>query len=123
MTMRKLVYVTLTGNCRRFAKKVNQVIGETVSYELGLQDDSQFDDEFIIVVPSYEPTTKVKLADEFLSKYSHLCKGIVGSGNRNFAQLYCYTAIYLSEKYHIPMVHDFEFAGLQADVDRVASFL
>ena len=58
------------------------------------------------------------IRDSFMAyndNYKH-CLGIIGTGNRNFAGIYIFTAKELSAKYQIPLLYDFEFNGTPADV-------
>ena len=52
-----------------------------------------------------------------------LCRGIIGSGNRNFAQLYLGTAKELSEKYDLDILYDYEMNGTSVDVEAVHDIL
>lgn len=118
--MLDLVYVTLTGNCRKFVKKCKAVDGSITSLELSSENANQtYDRPFLLIVPTYVHDSKVSLAHQFLVRNRSLCRGLIASGNRNFAQLYCFTAIDMSELYDVPMLYDFEFAGMPRDVDRV----
>lgn len=51
------------------------------------------------------------------------CKGIIGTGNKNFAGIYIYTAKELSAKYQIPILYDFEFNGTPKDVEFVQTLI
>lgn len=118
--MLDLVYVTLTGNCRRFVKKCKEECSELNFLELTSENSTnQYDKDYLLIVPTYVHDSKVKLAHEFLLTNLSRCKGLIASGNRNFAELYCFTALDLSKKYDIPMLYDFEFAGMPRDVINV----
>lgn len=43
-------------------------------------------------------------------------KGVCGSGNLNFNELYCFTAKDLAEAYNVPLLLTFEFQGNVNDV-------
>ena len=58
------------------------------------------------------------LKNAYNDNYKH-CLGIIGTGNRNFAGIYIFTAKELSAKYQIPLLYDFEFNGTPADVAAV----
>ena len=47
------------------------------------------------------------------------CLGVVGSGNRNFNYLYCYTAKLYARKYHLPLLDNYELRGTSDDVIRI----
>ena len=46
-------------------------------------------------------------------------KGVVGSGNRNFNDLFCISAKTIVKKYEVPLLHCFEFQGETRDVEIV----
>ena len=60
-----------------------------------------------------------EIAEVRVEFYSKHCLGIIGTGNRNFAGIYIFTAKELSAKYQIPLLYDFEFNGTPADVAAV----
>ena len=47
------------------------------------------------------------------------CKGVVGCGNINFAELYCFTAKDLSRDYNIPLLHMMEYFGNGNDLKKI----
>ena len=92
-------------------------------------DDIEMNEPFLLITPSYaeESPTVSKSIDvmdpvfDFMAyndNYKH-CLGIIGTGNRNFAGIYIFTAKELSAKYQIPLLYDFEFNGTPADVAAV----
>ncbi len=121
----KLVYFSITGQTRRFANKTR------LEHEEILPQNPEFEvnEDFLLVVPSYADETpgaekSMDIMDpvfEFMAYANNAqhCKGIVGTGNRNFAFLYIFTAKQLSAQFKIPIVYDFEFNGTPADVAAV----
>ncbi|MBL3716909.1 class Ib ribonucleoside-diphosphate reductase assembly flavoprotein NrdI [Lactococcus garvieae] len=121
----KLVYFSITGQTRRFANKTR------LEHEEILPHNPEFEvnEDFLLVVPSYADETpgaerSMDIMDpvfEFMAYADNAqhCKGIVGTGNRNFAFLYIFTAKQLSAQFKIPIVYDFEFNGTPADVAAV----
>lgn len=121
----KLIYFSITGQTRRFVNKTN------LEHEEILPNDPEFEanEDFLIIIPSYADETpgaekSMDIMDpvfEFMSyaNNAHYCKGIVGTGNRNFASLYIFTAKELSAQFQIPIVYDFEFNGTPSDVAAV----
>ncbi|MBB5888373.1 class Ib ribonucleoside-diphosphate reductase assembly flavoprotein NrdI [Lactovum miscens] len=126
----KIVYFSITGQTRRFIKKLG--LSEDTFVEI-TQDypDIEMAQPFILITPSYaeESPTQQCSQDvmnpvfEFMATGVNrtLCKGIVASGNRNFAGLYIYTAKELSAQYQIPIVYDFEMNGTTSDVEALKS--
>lgn len=113
----KIAYFSVTGQVRRFVKKL-----DLPSFEITDFSQSDVDDSFILVVPTYEPDITYP-ADEFLEDYSDKCCGILGSGNRNFGDEFVYTAKDLAKKYNLPMLYSFEFNGTQEDVANVLEII
>lgn len=121
----KLIYFSITGQTRRFANKTN------LNHEEILPNDPEFEvnEDFLLVVPSYADETpgaerSMDIMDpvfEFMAyaDNARYCKGIIGTGNRNFAFLYIFTAKQLSAQFQIPIVYDFEFNGTPSDVSAV----
>lgn len=121
----KLIYFSITGQTRRFVNKT------TLKHEEILPNDPEFEvsEDFLLIVPSYADETpgaekSMDIMDpvfEFMSfaDNARYCKGIIGTGNRNFAFLYIFTAKQLSAKFQIPIVYDFEFNGTPTDVAAV----
>lgn len=120
----KLVFFSLTGQTRRFVQKTG-----LESAEILPDDDLTMNEDFLLITPSYaeENPTDMSSQDvvqpvfDFLSNAENakFCRGIIGTGNRNFADLYIYTAKELSAKHQIPILYDFEFSGLPSDVEKV----
>lgn len=118
----KVAYLSITGNVTQFIKKLNLSkddiieIGENINPE-------PINDEFILIAPTYEEDMTFPLND-FLDENHSYCKGIIGSGNRNFGDDgYCFTAKDLSKEYNIPVIYDFEYAGLDSDVLKVKDLI
>lgn len=109
----KVVFLSVTGQTRKFVAKLNMP-----SMELSpLNASSSINEPFIMVVPSYEREA-TDMAFEFIEfgDNRNWLKGVVGGGNRNFAELFGFTAIDISRDYHVPLLHLFEFQGSDNDV-------
>ena len=109
----KLAYFSVTGQTRRFVSKTN-----LPNVEISPDDDIEMNEPFLLITPSYaeESPTVSKSIDvmdpvfDFMAyndNYKH-CLGIIGTGNRNFAGIYIFTAKELSAKYQIPLLYDFD---------------
>lgn len=111
--MMKVVYISLTGQTRKFVKKLNMDLLELNPANLFIE----INQPFIIVTPTYDGEVKEWLED-FLEtgENRHFAKGIAGGGNRNFGKLFVSTAKSLSVTYDIPFLHQFEFQGNDEDV-------
>lgn len=108
-----VVYMTLTGQARRFVEKL-----PFVSYELSTAFPSkQMTADFVVVAPTYD-IEMTGIIDDFIDYQDNhrYFKGVAGSGNRNFAELYVFTARDLAKKYDVPIIAEFEFDGTEKDV-------
>ncbi|MGY3766139.1 class Ib ribonucleoside-diphosphate reductase assembly flavoprotein NrdI [Vagococcus vulneris] len=111
----KLVFFSLTGQTRRFIDKL-----DLPAYEIDTSNPFyQINEPYILVVPTYdvEVTEVVNDFIEFQDNKAYL-KGVAGGGNRNFADLFVYTAKDISRDYHVPLLFSFEFSGTDADVKK-----
>ncbi|WP_373790734.1 class 1b ribonucleoside-diphosphate reductase subunit alpha, partial [Jeotgalibaca porci] len=119
--MPKLAYFSVTGQTRRFIAKLPHI----ESVEITVTNPFiEMDEPFILVVPTYvsEVTEPV---NDFLEtgENTRLCLGLFGGGNRNFADLYCFTVHDLEQQYGLPVLHEFEFQGSDYDVQKLESEL
>ncbi len=109
----KLVYMSLTGQTRRFVNKLS-----VDSLEVKKNDYVKLNEPFMVIIPTYAYEV-TSIVDEFLDfeeNYKFL-KGVCGSGNRNFNELFCFSAKDMAKKYNVPLIHCFEFQGSQIDVE------
>lgn len=116
----KVVYFSLTGNVRRFVSKLNLP-------SLEIQPSNPFinmEEEFVFIVPAYEREV-TEIAWDFMESGQNvsLCKGIIGSGNINFDNLYIYTAKDLSKDFCVPLLDAFELFGTEKDIERIRGIL
>lgn len=85
----KLVYFSVTGQTRRFIKKL-----DLSAYELEPANPFfEINEPFILVIPTYDAEI-TEVVNDFLDYKSNqeLLVGVAGGGNRNFAELFVYTA-------------------------------
>lgn len=109
----KLVYFTLTGQTRRFIKKL-----DLPAYEIDPTNPFfELAEPYILVVPTYDIDVTEVVNDfvDFKSNSKNL-KGIAGGGNRNFGDLFIFTAKDLARDYNVPLLFEFEFNGTTEDV-------
>ncbi|MGO3732489.1 MAG: class Ib ribonucleoside-diphosphate reductase assembly flavoprotein NrdI [Vagococcus sp.] len=109
----KLVFFSLTGQTRRFIKKL-----DLPAYEIDPNNPfHEMDEAFILIVPTYDQEVTEVVNDfiEFKQNQSHML-GVAGGGNRNFADLFVFTAKDIARDYHVPLLFSFEFNGTPEDV-------
>lgn len=109
----KVVFISLTGQTRKFVNKLGMDLME-------LSPTNPFvyvNEPFIIVTPTYEAEATDILYD-FLEtgQNKDYFKGVAGGGNRNFNDLFVFTAKDLAKEYNVPLLHAFEFQGSEHDV-------
>lgn len=119
--MAALVFFSQTGQTRRFVQKIQRVQKIEISAD---SFDIDMDDFYILIMPSYEADVYPAVIDtaaDFLERGNNLdyCRGLFGSGNRNFAELFGITARTLAEEYDLPLLHTFEFQGSPSDVKKM----
>lgn len=110
----KIVYFSLTGQTRRFVKKL-----ELPAYEIDPGNPFyELNEPYILVVPTYDADVTEVVNDfiEFESNQDNLL-GVAGGGNRNFADLFIFTAKHIARDYHVPLLFEFEFNGTKEDVE------
>src|SRR5699024_12490256 len=99
----------------RFYKKFKRL---SKCFEIDASNPSfEVSDPFVLITTTYDKQITEPIND-FLEyqNNSHYLKGIVGTGNRNFAELFIFTAKNLSYEYHVPLIYAFEFNGTPTDV-------
>jgi protein involved in ribonucleotide reduction len=108
-----LVYLSLTGNVKRFVQQVGMESIE-ISHSNISVDINQ---DYIFICPTYN-TDITNLVSKFINhnnNIKHLI-GFAGSGNRNFDNEFCFNANDLSKKYNKPLIFKFEFSGTDKDI-------
>lgn len=116
----KLVYFSLTGQTRRFIKKL-----DLPAYEIDPTNPFvSLDEPFVLVVPTYDKEI-TETVNEFLDYETNAEQllGVAGGGNRNFAELFIYTAKDIARDYQAPLLFAFEFNGTVADVQEFQQIL
>lgn len=110
----KIVYFTVTGQTRRFIKKL-----DLAAYEIEPANPFfEINEPFVLVVPTYDQEI-TEVVNDFLDYKSNQenLQGVAGAGNLNFAELFVYTAKDIARDYNVPMLFAFEFSGTNEDVE------
>lgn len=116
----ELVYFSITGQTEKFIRKLglaNKRITEVNPFFTLLEP-------FILLVPTYDEETTAPI-NNFLEFNNNVkrCRGVIGSGNRNFAEKFVYTAKDLCLDYHLPLLYAYEFNGTTEDVRKVKEII
>ncbi|PZL77915.1 class Ib ribonucleoside-diphosphate reductase assembly flavoprotein NrdI [Enterococcus plantarum] len=110
----KIVYFSVTGQTRRFIKKL-----DLAAYEIEPANPFfEINEPFVLVVPTYDQEI-IEVVNDFLDYKSNRenLQGVAGGGNLNFAELFVYTAKDIARDYNVPMLFAFEFSGTNEDVE------
>ena len=97
----KVVYFSVTGQTKRFAFKLNAY--ETI--EIDPTAELEMKEPYVLVVPTYEAEFIAPVFD-FLEtgENQKFLAGVSGSGNRNFAELFVFSAKEIARKYGVPLI-------------------
>ncbi|GKT03782.1 class Ib ribonucleoside-diphosphate reductase assembly flavoprotein NrdI [Furfurilactobacillus entadae] len=146
MTPLNIRYISIEGNTRSFidhltayaATQHEQNAANPTISAREISEQTDFADEtapYFAFVPTYldggngidngvkELMTNV--LGEYIAYHDNrtLCRGVVGSGNRNFNEQYCLTARRYAEAYGFPFIADYELRGTNRDVERIYSIM
>ena len=73
---------------------------------------------YVLMTPTYDQPRggfTPKPVQQFLDKHAGNMIGVLGTGNRNFGDYYCQTAIDISKQHHVPIVHRIDIMGTAND--------
>lgn len=110
----KIVYFSVTGQTKRFIQKL-----DLPAYEIEPGNPFfEVNSPFLLIVPTYDKEI-TDVVNDFLDykKNAHYMLGVAGGGNRNFAELFVYTAKDIARDYQVPLLFSFEFSGTPEDVE------
>lgn len=110
-----LVYMSFTGNVRNFVERTG-----FSSIELNPANPFiEINEPFLVVVPSYVGYINDDVIDfiDYKQNRNNLI-GFVGSGNRNFNEMFCINAKELANKYQKPVIFKFEYNGTEQDIEK-----
>lgn len=74
------------------------------------------DHDFVLVTPTYEGVPKQVIKFLNLEQNRVRCRGVIGTGNRNFHTDFCKAADIVSAKLQVPLLYRLELAGTEEDV-------
>ena len=141
-----LLYISISGNTRSFAKRIQQLSEakheKNHSFPLisikEIHDNSTVENEttpYVVVVPTYleggngldsgdQEIMTESLRDYLTSQNEHQnFLGVIGSGNKNFAHQYCLTAKQYAEQFNVPLIADFELRGNPKELENIYHIL
>lgn len=112
-------FSSTTENTARFVEKLDV---PAVRIPLKTSDAAEFtvDEDFVLVTPTYAdgrvPPQVVKFLN--LEQNRIRCKGVIGSGNRNFFEDFAKAGNIISAKLQVPLLYQFELAGTPEDIEK-----
>lgn len=109
-----VVYISLTGNTRRFVEKLDMK-----SLELNHTDPFvEVNEDYVVILPTYSDTVTEIMSNfiDYKDNRKYL-KGIVGGGEKNFGRYYIFSAKDLAKIHNAPLIFDFEKSGNDTDVE------
>lgn len=109
----KVVYFSLTGNCRKFINFCNLPAEETIF----LKDIDSIEEDYILLTPTIGFGEVPPQVQTFLEKNNHFLRGVVASGNRNWGNNFALSANIISEKYNVPILMKIELLGNKNDIE------
>ncbi|MFJ1626634.1 class Ib ribonucleoside-diphosphate reductase assembly flavoprotein NrdI [Marinilactibacillus psychrotolerans] len=112
----KVVYLSLTGQTRKFVNKLGMDLLEITPTDPFIS----VDEPYIVITPTYEKEV-TEILNDFIETENNqsFLKGVAGGGNINFGQLFVFTAKDLARDYNVPLLHSFEFQGSEVDVKKL----
>jgi protein involved in ribonucleotide reduction len=117
-------FSSVSENTLRFIQKLDV---PALRIPLKTSDAAEFsvDEDFVLVTPTYGDGNVPKQVIKFLNlKQNRVrCMGVIGSGNRNFHDVFAKAADVIAYKLEIPVLYKFELAGTPEDIEKVAEGL
>ena len=108
----KIIYHSLTGNIEKFLTKINHECDL-----LRLSNGKEIiDKSFVLITYTIGNGDIPCIINDFMVENHKYCKGLIGSGNRNWGKNYCGSVFKLKDLYNIPVLMTFETSGTKKDI-------
>jgi protein involved in ribonucleotide reduction len=114
--MMKVAFASMTGNVKRFA--------ENLEFEtIHIKEDTVINEPFVLITYTTGFGLVPKEVQAFLQNDVNAKNlvAVVGSGNRNWGNMFCGGAKTVAKQYNVPLLHTFEMSGYESDVEIVTS--
>ncbi len=112
-----VTYDSLTGQSKRFAKKISENIEDVNKYIPNPGD------EILLVTRTFRFGEIPDTTKDFLDRFAKHVKGVCVSGNRNWGKAYGAAGDKIQAQYGIPLILKFEASGFESDVNSVLSWI
>lgn len=106
-----LVYASKTQNVARFIQKVKY--NDVLEIKVGTE---QVTKPFILITYTTGFGQVPPEVETFLKRNHHLLQGVCASGNRNWGANFAKAGTIIAQRYHVPLIHRFELAGIKQDI-------
>lgn len=111
-----IVYSSKTGNIERFLKKTG------ITSLLKIIDGSEcINEEFILLTYTTGIGEVPAEVSTFMQNNFAKCKGLIGSGNKNWGGSFCNAVTLLHQQYNLQILMTFEMSGNKHDIERFLS--
>lgn len=112
-----MFFSSVTENTARMVQKLDLPAHRI---PLKVSDAASFtvDEDYILLTPTYGQGRVPGQVVKFLNFEPNRvrCKGVIGSGNRNFFEDFAKAGTIVSAKLQVPLLYQFELAGTTEDV-------
>lgn len=117
-----LVYVSRTGNIKRFLLKLPSLEGLFI-LEI-TNTDEKMNREYVLLTYTDKLGKIPLIVEDFLQNNAEYLVGVAGSGNRNFGgDNYANAARLISIKHKVPLLMVFELSGNIHDVQKFSDII
>lgn len=111
-----VVYDSLTGQCERFAHKLEVPCINILDYDAS-------DDPIFLVTRSWDFGKVTDETQAFLDEHGHKVKALAVGGNRNWGTNFGAAGDKISKQFGIELVLKFEGSGFSKDVEYVKQWI
>ncbi len=111
-----IVYASRTGN-------VSYIVSKLQAESIEITENLIMDKPYLLITYTDHLGEVPQKVSHFLKSNSHLCRGVVVSGNSNFGhRVFGGAGDKIANAYQIPLVRKLELRGFQADYDTIQQF-
>lgn len=106
-----IVFASRTGNVRRLVSNIQR-------YEVcHISEYDKTLGAYVLITYTTGFGEVPAEVQKFLDENAENMKAVIASGNRNWGRAFCRSADTISRKYNVPVLHKFEMAGSERDVE------
>ncbi len=116
-------YSSPSGNTHRFAKALGI---RAIRIPLSMKADCPvLDEPYVLICPTYADDDGSKAVPKQVIRFLNspqnraFLEGVIGTGNRNFGELFAHAGRVISRKCNVPLLYKLELSGTQTDLINV----